>query len=202
MSVPPNAPPPGGYYYTTPPPPANNNGGCLKAAGITCGVLLLLGVIVGVLGVVAIKKQLAHPDKSSPFGVVVIVAKVSPEGVAIHRAIMNYHNKTGKYPPNLQALVPDYLPDGKILHNELDTNPSPGHITWQYTRPEEGAGPKTPVLRLPYEINMSSGNGRQTSQRADVVINLDGSTASNSSSYSSSGGGMSTVPGSAPGSSQ
>ena len=42
-------PPPGGPYYGQPPPPANNNAGCLKAFGITCGVLLLLCIIGGFL---------------------------------------------------------------------------------------------------------------------------------------------------------
>jgi len=180
MSVPPYSPPPGGNYYNAPPPPANNSNGCLKAAGITCGVLVLLGVIIGIIGVVAVKKQLAHPDKSSPFGVVVIVAKATPDGVAIHQAIVSYHNKTGKYPNKLEDLVPDYLPDGKKLHNDLDPNPSPGHVTWKYTKPQEGADGKTPLLSLPYEVTVANSGGKQT-QHAEVIINLDGSSGSNTS---------------------
>ena len=42
-------PPPGNYYGQPPGRPVNNSGGCLKAFGITCGVLLLLGVIGGFL---------------------------------------------------------------------------------------------------------------------------------------------------------
>lgn len=188
MSVPPNAPPPGGYYYTPPPPNKGGGGGCLKAAGITCGVLLLLGIVLVAFSVMAVKKQMQNPDIHNPFGATVAVMHSTEDGIKIHQAIVLYHERTGKYPNNLNALFPDYLPDGKVLHSDFDTNNSPGHVSWTYIKPTEGEDPKSPLLRLPYEMNINVG-GSTSSQKQEIVINLDGTTrSSTSSSYNRSFG--------------
>jgi hypothetical protein len=181
MSVPPNAPPPGGYYYTPPPPNKGGGGGCLKAAGITCGVLLLLGVVLVLFGVMAVKKQMQNPDPHNPFGAGIAAGISAANGMKIQQAIVLYHQRTGKYPSNLNALYPDYLPDGKVLHSPLDDNPNPGHVSWTYIKPTEGEDPKSPLLRLPYEIRMNVG-GSTSSQKQEIVINLDGTTTTNTSS--------------------
>jgi hypothetical protein len=185
MSVPPNTPPPGGYYYT--PPPQNRgggSGGCLKAAGITCGVLLLLGVVLVLFSVMAVKKQLQNPDIHNPVGAGIAAGISATNGMKIQQAIVRYHQQTGKYPANLNALYPNYLTDGKILHSPLDSNPNPGHISWTYIKPAEGADPKSPLLRLPYEINMTIG-GSTSSQKQEIVINLDGTETTNTSTSGS-----------------
>lgn len=188
MSVPPNAPPPGGYYYTPPPPNKGGGGGCLKAAGITCGVLLLLGIVLVAFGVMSFRKQMQHPDIHSPFGAGIVIAQSTTNGIMIQRAIVSYHAKTGKYPNNLNALFPEYLPDGKVLHSDFDTNNSPGHVSWTYIKPTEGEDPKSPLLRLPYEMDINVGNS-SSSQKQEIVINLDGTTrSSTSSSYNRSFG--------------
>ena len=173
-------PPPGNYYYGQPPQrPVNNNAGCLKAFGITCGVLLLLGII----GVVLLVRT-----TGGMFGQFMGIGKDVGNGIRIQRAVVAYHAKNRKYPPNLMSLVADgEIADGKILHTSQDPNPSPGHISWRYTRPPEGAPGGTPILTLPYSITV----GNQT-QRTDITINLDGSTSSSHNMSSPPAGNSST----------
>lgn len=165
MSIPPpNTPPPGGYYYNpNPGRPANNSSGCWKAFGITCGVLVLLGII----GIVVVVRT-----TGGLFRQAMGVGLASQSGRVIQQAVVAYHAKNGKYPPNLTALVSDgELTDAKVLHSDQDPNPSPGHISWRYHRPPEGAPGNTPLLDLPYQISFS---GR--TQAGDLIINLDGTT--------------------------
>jgi len=167
--IPPQGGPgPGGYYYGPPPGrPANSNAGCLKAFGITCGVLLLLGVIG-----IALLIKTGGPliQQAMKFGT--SIAHAAQNGRTIQHAVVAYHAKNGKYPPNLIALVADgEITDAKILHSDQDANPNPGHISWRYMRPSEGAPGDTPILDLPYQITI----GGQT-QASHLIINLDGST--------------------------
>ena len=182
MSVPPsNSPPPGGFslppqggpppgspYYGPPPGrPANSNAGCFKAFGITCGVLLLLAIIGGVF---LFKAGAPIFQQAMKFGQ--SLGQSSVNGRKIQQAVVAYHAKNGSYPPNLTALVADgEITDAGILHSDQDTNPNPGHISWQYHQPAEGAPGSTPILDLPYKITI----GGQT-QGSDLIINLDGST--------------------------
>ena len=165
MSVPPSNPlPPGGYYVQPPPRPANSNSGCLKAFGITCGVLVLLAIIGGVL---------LYKAGAPLFQQAMGIGQDNLRGKQIQQAVVAYHQKNGKYPPNLTTLVGDgEITDGKILHSTQDPNPNPGHISWRYTPPPEGAPGDTPILSLPYSITVVN----QT-QRAELGINLDGSTS-------------------------
>ena len=89
-------------------------------------------------------------------------------------------------------------PNGKILHNSLDSDPSPGHITWSYTKPSEGASGITPILELKYTMPFP-GSSQQPPLKMSSIITLDGRTLSNSGA-----GGMTTPQSfpSAPGSGQ
>ena len=185
MSAPQNWGPQGSY--TVPTPPSNSgSGGCLKAAGITCGVLLLLIIGFGFWVASVVKQQVSHPNVHNPFGVAVAAAKAATDGIQIQQAILKYHTGTGKYPEQLSDLVPDYLPDGKILHNDLDPNPSPGHVSWTYTKPPEGADPKTPILKFSYDMGVNVGN-KSSSEQTVIVYNLDGTTSSTETQTTGSG---------------
>ena len=183
MSVPPSSnPPPGGFplppqggpppgapVYYGQPPPANNNGGCLKAFGITCGVLLLLGIIGGV----ALFKMGA-PFAQQFMKMSQSIGQASINGRTIQQAVVAYQAKNGKYPSNLTALVADgEISDAGILHSDQDPNPNPGHISWRYQKPVKGAPGNTPLLDLPYSITIAN-----HTQPAHLIVNLDGSTPS------------------------
>ncbi len=180
MSTPPNVPPSGygvpggGAYYQ---PPKSNSGGCWKAFGITCGVLVIAVIILIAIAVNAVKKGLAHPDKSTILGASIEVANGTKNGVEIVKALQRYHTHTGKYPNSLKDLVPDYLPDGKILHSDVDGDSSDiGHISYKYTKPAPDAPGDTPVLQYHYRMDIHMA-GQEQSQDGTVIFNLNGTSS-------------------------
>ncbi len=165
MSTPP-APPPGGYY-SAPPRKSGVNG--WKIAGFGCLGLFLLAAVGGVLLVRKVKDQIDHPSKNSPLGVGIIAGKAGMQGALLRQAVVAYHQEKGQYPKTLMQLVQEGRVDGKMLHNDLDDDPNPGHVSWRYTKPAEGAPGNTPVLEEPYKITM--GGSAQSSQ---IIITLNG----------------------------
>ena len=174
MSIPPS-PPPGGYpsnygpstYGALPPRKPGING--WKIAGFGCLGLFLLAAVGGILLVRAAKDQLSHPSKNSPLGIGIIAGKAGMDGAHLRQAVVSYHQEKGQYPQSLIQLVTENRIDGKLLHNDLDDNPSPGHVSWRYLRPAEGAPGDTPVLEEPYQITMGG-----STQSSRIVITLDG----------------------------
>ena len=182
MSIPPASTPPGGYYAPPPPPPKSGSGGCWKVGGIGCGVLFLLVLIGGILAVRNVKNQMAHPDKGSFIGTAIAAGKAGMDGAIIQKAIASYHARKGKYPATLMTLVEDGSLDGKKLHNDLDDHADPAHLSWTYTKPNEGAADTTPILEEPYHVTVGS-----TTQPGRIVILLNGKTASGAAGGAYSG---------------
>ncbi len=169
MSIPPG-PPSGGYpsiYGAAPPQKPGISG--WKIAGFGCLGLFLLAAVGGVLLVRAAKDQLTHPSKSSPLGIGIMAGKATMDGLHLQQAVVAYHRRKGQYPQTLMQLVQDGSIDGKLLHNDLDDDPNPGHISWRYTKPAEGAPGGTPLLEEPYRITMAG-----SSQSSRIVLTLDG----------------------------
>jgi hypothetical protein len=146
----------------------------LKAFGITCGVLVLLMVIGGVMVANFFNQQKKNPN--SIYGQTMKLAGAGIDGVAIQKAIVQYHSDNGAYPANLAALVPKYV-DAAKLHNDMDTNPNPSHVSWTYHMPGPDATGKTSLLELPYTLTMTFG-GKTTSVPGKFIINLDGTSTS------------------------
>ncbi len=154
-------------------PPSNSNSGCLKAFGITCGVLLVLGIIGSFFVARLVKNSLA--DRHSVFGQIAGIGRTAANGAAIRKAVVDYHEKHGRYPNALPDLISDGLIDAKVLHSDLDTDSRPDHVSWRYTKPAEGAPGKTPILRFHFRLNVPT-NRNQPPPESDLVINLDGSS--------------------------
>ena len=169
MSIPPTQPPPGGYYGAPPPQPASSGGGIWKALGIGCAAVFLLVLIAGFFAVRSFKTQLDHPSKNSVFGIGITVGKAVVGGIVIQQAVVRYHQQNGHYPASLLTLVQAGGLDGKVLHNDLDDSPDPGHVSWRYAKPDEGAPGDTPILEEPYHTTIGGG-----SQPGRIVITLDG----------------------------
>ena len=165
MSIPPG-PPPGGYGNT---PPVKSGVSGWKIAGFGCLALFLLAAVGGVLLVRAAKDQIDHPSKNSPLGVGIIAGKAGMQGALLRQAVVAYHQEKGQYPKTLMQLVQEGRVDGKMLHNDLDDNPNPGHVSWRYTPPAEGASGGTPILEEPYQVTMGG-----STQSSEIVIRLDG----------------------------
>lgn len=171
--------PPGNYYGGGGPPPRSNSGGCWKAVGITCGLLIILGII-GIFFAVRYTKEALHSG-TGIFGTIGKAVQSAKEGQTIQKAVVAYHTQHGKYPDDLMTLVSGGLLDGKNLHSDLDTDPNPGHVSWKYIKPAEGAPGKTPILKLQYKITIPGANTQQ-SQEGTMVINLDGTSGSSTES--------------------
>lgn len=165
MSISPG-PPPGGYYGA---PPAKSGVNGWKIAGFGCLGLFVLAAVGGVLLVRAVKDRVSNPSKNDIIGVGILVGKATVDGTHLQQAVAAYHQEKGQYPKSLMALVQENRIDGKLLHNDLDDNPNPGHVSWRYTKPAEGAPGNTPVLEEPYQITM--GGSTQSSQ---IIIALNG----------------------------
>ncbi len=173
MSTPPLPPtPPPGNYYIPPQPPKSNSAGCWKAAGLTCGVLFLLVLIGGVFLVRTVKENMTHPRRGSLIGTTVLVTRSLQDGQTLQKAVIGYKDAHGHYPNSLLDLVREGRVDGKILHNDLDPNPSPGSVSWKYLKPAPGAPGDTPLLTEHYTIDVPGGAG--SGGAGEIVITLDG----------------------------
>lgn len=168
MSVPPSF---------VPPPSRPASGGGWKIFGIGCLVLFLGAAIGGIILVRNVKDAMTHPTKNSVFGVGVLAGQAGIQGGQLQQAIVAYHAAKGRYPRTLTDLVVDGTIDGKLLHNELDDSPNPGHISWRYTPPAEGAPGTTPILMQPYQVTV----GGKTAP-GQIVITLDGKMSSGNKS--------------------
>ena len=165
MSIPPGQPP--GGYYSAPPRKSGVNG--WKIAGFGCLALFLLAAVGGILLVRTVKDRISHPSKNDVIGVGIIATQAGIDGAHLRQAIVEYHQEKGQYPKTLMQLVQENRIDGKLLHNDLDDNPSPGHVSWRYTKPAEGAPGSTPVLEEPYKITMAG-----STQSSQIIITLNG----------------------------
>jgi len=170
----PIGPQPGGY----PPSPGSNYGNVpprksgvsgWKIAGFGCLALFLLAAVGAVMLGLAARNQYQHPSKNSPLGIGIMAGKAGMDGARLRLAILAYHQEKGQYPQTLEQLVSESRIDGKMLHNDLDDYSSPGHVSWRYTKPAEGAPGNTPLLEEPYKITMGG-----STQSSRIVITLDG----------------------------
>lgn len=168
------SPAPGGYYGVPPPPASKGGGGIWKALGIGCGALFLLMLVGGFLAVRSVKNQIDHPSKNSILGIGITAGKAGVGGMTIQQAVVRYHQQNGHYPASLMTLVQEGGLDGRVLHNDLDDSPDPGHVSWRYAKPDEGAPGDTPILEEPYHITLGG-----SSQPSKVVITLDGRSQTN-----------------------
>lgn len=150
-------------------PNSHNSGTGWKIAGIGCLVLFLLAGLGGVLLVRTLKERMDHPSKKDIMGIAVLAGQAGGDGARLRMAVVAYHAKHGHYPNTLVDLVQDGTVDGKLLHNDLDDHPSPGHVSWTYRKPAENAPGSTPILEEPYQMTI----GGQT-QSSKIVISLNG----------------------------
>ena len=158
--LPGDPPPDTRYYGQSLPRPAGSSSGCLKAFGITCLSLLVLGIL-GVL--------LLFPTVRGVFQTVRQAASASQDGENIRQAILAYHQKNGAYPPSLISLVTDGESDGRDFHSSLDADPDPSHISWTYTPPAKNAPGSTPILDLPYQVTVLGHTAP-----GHLIVDLDG----------------------------
>ena len=142
-----------------------------KIAGIGCLALFLLAAVGGILLVRTVKERVNHPSKTDVIGVAILAGQAGADGARLRLGITAYHQQHGHYPKTLEDLVLEGTVDGKLLHNALDDDPNPGHVSWRYTKPPENAPGSTPILAEPYQVTIGG-----SSQPGKIIISLNGQT--------------------------
>ncbi|MCW3096439.1 MAG: hypothetical protein JWL77_2057 [Chthonomonadaceae bacterium] len=131
------------------PPPAptrrQGNNGLLLWSLIGCGVIaLLVVVIVGVMATSYMKK----PGSKGLFGVAGVVSTMTSAAENVEKVgagLEDYRkDHNGKYPANLDALVPKYVPDKSIFVCGSSDDPKP----MEYTAPKPDAADSVVVVRV------------------------------------------------------
>ncbi len=131
-----------GAYPTPAPARKQGNNGLLLWSLIGCGVIVLLGVIIA--GVM-LKGAIQSGGSKGIFGVVSAIPSTAESVQKVGASIAEYKKDNGgKFPPNLEALVPKYVADKStfICGNADDPR------TMEYTPPKADAPESTVVVRV------------------------------------------------------
>ena len=139
-------PPPSNQPYPDvlpPPPPPRSSGGdgCWKWGAIGCGMGCLSLAIIFAAGMFIVMPQV-RPLMSECMKIQAEVSMVQHEMRTLLSALQRYRDVNGKYPPNLEALVPNYLPDRSALR----FSQAPQGPAFKYTVPRGDTADQFPVL--------------------------------------------------------
>ena len=121
---------------------------CLMAAGITCLVLVIVGVLV-LLWI--IRMVGTNPTFKQAFSGAKMVAECqfhlqnpnNPQNISA--ALERYRTRNGRYPDKLEDLCPDFLENRAILHCPADSRPT-DVVSYEYTKPAPDAPGSTVVV--------------------------------------------------------
>lgn len=127
-------------------PRAKSN--CAVAVGITCLVVLILGVLI-LLWIVRMLST--NPAFKQAYGGAKLMAECqlhlqNPNSKQdINDALERYRTRNGKYPAKLDELYPDFLEDKAVLHCPADPRPT-DVVSYGYTQPAVDAPGTTVVV--------------------------------------------------------
>ncbi len=179
MSV--NLPPPS---YVPPSASRRSGPGCWIWGFCTC---LVVFVLFAVLIAVSIEKATStvsgQKSIKSIFAAIHTAQQLTPcveKMKAIQQAAIRYHTVKGTYPPNLEALVPTYLPGPSPLHCSIDPNPDPSHVSFEYKRPSDDAPGSTIIVSTDWSYTIDNGDQKQTVV-SKMSLTLDGKMYSSQS---------------------
>jgi len=127
-------------YAPTKPEPKPN---CLRAACITCLVLVLLFAALTFYTFSILRK---HPAVRRSISEVKAISQCVNQLIEINGALKRYESRTGNYPESLDKLYPRFLEDRSALHCPSDLSPK-SQISYEYFMPKKGSPGKTLVLR-------------------------------------------------------
>lgn len=150
--------------------------GCRKVVGMSCMMLMLIGFTCTMILGDLVEKQISSNRRSpnTMFGQLMNMSASGVRGQAIVHALVHYHAREGVYPKNLISLVPEMIPDARLLHNDLDTDSDPDHISWTYSQPAPTVSPGTVVLRDDYQIPYPGGDKNHGPIPYELSLTLDG----------------------------
>lgn len=138
-----------GRMQGAPPPPVANqrqgNNGLLLWSLVGCGVItLLVVIIVGVMATSYMKKS----GSKGFFGVAGVVSTMTTAAENVEKVGVGLEayqkDHGGKYPPNLDALVPKYVADKSVFVCGGSDDPRP----MEYTAPKPNDADSVVVVRV------------------------------------------------------
>ncbi len=129
----------------------SGTGGCLKAAGIGCGVLILILVGLGIYGYNAMMK---NPQSRQVFQQSQSMGACAGNLAVVGKALKTYSNDHGgAFPASLADLYPKYIPDqGKLLCPQ--TGPGGTAFRYEYKQPSPSAPENTVVVTCRQHVVM------------------------------------------------
>lgn len=170
-TIPPGTPAP----YAGPPAgpaPRRTGNSCWLVGILTCFVVFVIAAILIGLSIYGLSRTKSGKTLARGFGQAMHTAEeaglCTQKLLAIHSAIVRYHDHTGSYPASLSSLVPDYLPGQDPLHCSM-TGGDPSKPTFEYIRPGSNARPDDPLVRFKAAIRLAIGNQTQVSETTCTV---------------------------------
>lgn len=124
---------------------------CLRTAGITCLVLVVVGagIALWIAGMVYKNPTMKRVYNSAQFVAQCQMNLQHPNnahGQSIGAALERYVRRNGEYPASLADLYPDFLEDRSVLHCPADERPE-DVVSYEYIRPKVDDPGGTIVVR-------------------------------------------------------
>jgi hypothetical protein len=116
---------------------------CLKTAGITCLVLFVVAIA---LGLWLLNSVMKNPVFKKGFSEVKAMTQCMQNLKEIGGALTRYESRNGKYPTSLSELHPTFLEKSQNLHCPSDPSPE-GKVSYEYFPPPPGAPGSTIVVQ-------------------------------------------------------
>lgn len=135
-------------------PAADSKSSCLRAVGISCLVLVVIGLAFGLWIGYAVSK---NPMFRKVFTEAPLIqecqlhlqAPRSEQDVA--GALERYVRKNDEYPASLEDLYPNFLEDKSVLHCPADPSPK-DTVSYEYTRPDMDDPASTVVVECKHHV--------------------------------------------------
>ena len=129
------------YNPLPPPPPARSGDGCWKWGGLGCGLgCLSLGIMFAAAVFILIPQL--RPLISECMKFESDTTLIQDQMRSTLRAIERYREARGAFPPNLDALVPTYVRDQKLLRYSQN----PQGPVFKYTKPSDSDDAASVIL--------------------------------------------------------
>lgn len=130
-------------YGPAVPSNSSTRSGCVRAVGVSCLVILVVTVLIGLWLYLILAR---NPAFEGVFGRTRLAAECQINLEQIAGGLERYSRRNGKYPESLDDLYPDFLEKRDVLHCPADKSPK-DTVSYEYKRPAKAAPGDTVVIR-------------------------------------------------------
>ena len=141
---------------------------CLRVAGITCLVVVVIGILIGVWIFNALSK---NPAFQKAYKEAQLRTQCKENLEEIGGALQRYSRRNGKYPATLAELCPNFLENEAALHCPADRRPDP---YYEYYAPAVDALPTAVVAECKRHTVLENQPPWKLSLRKDGKVILKG----------------------------